>query len=228
MAALVRLTYFKGRGLAEQIRFMLADTGTQYEERTITTPLLQQLRQDGELFFQQLPLLEIDGLKLVQSGAIMRYLGRKHGMYGSSESEAYQCDMIADGLADLRKSFTSFDNYRLRKKDEAAYVAQVAALLPRYLRPLEEMLKTNNGGEKTGFLLGEKITYTDVSLLEVLEHVKETFPDLLEKEYPYLSAFRERTLDRPGLKAHYAAGRRNVAINDEYVSHVNEVLQRNK
>ena len=78
-----RLTYFKGRGLAEQIRFMLAVTGTQYEERTITAPLLKQLREDGELFFQQLPLLEIDGMKLVQSGAIMRYLARKYDMYGS-------------------------------------------------------------------------------------------------------------------------------------------------
>ena len=226
MSAPARLTYFKGRGLAEQIRFMLAETGTEYEERTITTPLLKQLRQDGELFFQQLPLLEVDGLKLVQSAAIMRYLARKHDMYGSNAIEAYQCDMIADGLADLRKSFTSFDNYRQRKLDEAGYLAQVGRLLPRYLKPLEEMLKTNNGGEKKVFLLGEKITYTDVSLVEVLEHVKENFPGVLEKEYPYLSSFLQRTLERPGLKAHYAAGRRNVAINDEYIAHVDEVFER--
>ena len=133
--------------------------------------------------------------------------------------------MIADGLADFRKSFTSFDNYRLRKKDEASYVAHVSSLLPRYLKPLEEMLKSNNGGEKKGYLLGEKITYTDVSLVEVLEHVKEMFPDVLEKEYPYLSSFRERLLEHPGLKAHYLAGRRNLPINDEYLAHVIEVFE---
>ena len=222
----VRLTYFDGRGLGEQIRFMLAETGTQYEERTITTALLKQLRENGELFFKQLPLLEIDGLKLVQSGAIMRYLARKHDMYGSNAIEAYQCDMIADGLADFRKSFTSFDNYRLRKKDEAGYVTQVSLLLPKYLRPLEEMLKANNGGEKRGFLLGEKIAYTDISLVEVLEHVNEIFPGVLKRDYPYLGSFHERMLERPGLKAHYSSGRRKPQINDDYIAHVNEVFER--
>ena len=226
MANVVRLTYFNGRGLGEQIRFMLAETGTSYEERTITTPLLKQLRENDDLFFKQLPLLEIDGLKLVQSGAIMRYMARKHDMYGSNAREAYQCDMIADGLADFRKSFTSFDNYRLRKRDEAGYLAQVTTLLPKYLRPLEEMLKASNGGEKKGFLLGEKIAYTDVSLVEILEHVNENFPGVLGKEYPYLESFRERVLERPGLKAHYSSGRRKPPINDEYIAHVNEVFER--
>lgn len=227
MAGVVRLTYFDGRGLSEQIRFMLADTGTKYEERTITTPLLKQLRENDQLFFKQLPLPEIDGLNLVQSGAIMRYLARKHNMYGSNATEAYQCDMIADGLADFRKSFTSFDNFRLRKKDEAGYISQVGTLLPKYLRPLEEMLKANNGGEKRGFLLGgEKIAYADVSLVEILEHVNEMFPGVLEKDYPYLGSFRERMLERPGLKDHYSSGRRKPPINDEYIAHVNEVFER--
>ena len=147
-------------------------------------------------------------------------------MYGSNATEAYQCDMIADGLADFRKFFTSFDNYRLRKKDEAGYLAQVRKSFPRYLTPLEEMLKDNNDGEKRGYLLGERITYADISLVEILELVKEVFPDVLEKEYPFLGSFRERVLERPGLKAHYSAGRRNPPISDEYITHVNEVLER--
>ena len=67
------LTYFKGRGRAELIRLMLEVTGTPYRERTITKALLEELRAKGDLYFEQLPLLEIDGLKLVQSAAIVRY-----------------------------------------------------------------------------------------------------------------------------------------------------------
>ena len=71
-SAVAVLTYFKGRGRAELIRLMLEITGTPYKERTISGPLLEELRTKGDLFFQQLPLLEIDGLKLVQSAAIVR------------------------------------------------------------------------------------------------------------------------------------------------------------
>lgn len=64
------LTYFEGRGRGELIRLMLEVTGTPYVERAITKPLLKELRDKGDLYFQQ---LETDGLKLVQSAAIVRY-----------------------------------------------------------------------------------------------------------------------------------------------------------
>ena len=66
------LTYFEGRGRGELIRLMLEITGTPYTERTITKEMLGDLRAKGDLLFQQLPLLEIDGMKLVQSAAIVR------------------------------------------------------------------------------------------------------------------------------------------------------------
>ena len=224
--SLVRLTYFKGRGLGELIRFMLAETGTEYEERVITKELLSELRERGELFFQQLPLLEIDGLKMVQSGAIVRYLARKHNMCGCSPSETYQCDMIAEGLKDLRSQFTSFSNYALKKTDPEAVRESVCGMLPRYLQPLNDMLERNNGGEEKGFLLGEKISYADVSLLEILEHVFESYPDVLSS-YPYLKAFRVRMLQRPTMQAFYSSGHRHPPIDDAYIVHAKHVLGRN-
>lgn len=72
VSAAAVFTYFKGRGRGELIRLMLEVTGTPYQERTITKDLLEELRSKGDLFFQQLPLLEVDGLKLVQSAAIVK------------------------------------------------------------------------------------------------------------------------------------------------------------
>ena len=42
----------------------------------------------AELLFQQMPLLRIDGMNLVQSGAIARYLARKAQFYGDTDIEA--------------------------------------------------------------------------------------------------------------------------------------------
>jgi len=42
----------------------------------------------AELLFQQLPMIRIDGMDLVQSGAIARYLARKAHLYGDTDMEA--------------------------------------------------------------------------------------------------------------------------------------------
>jgi len=41
-----------------------------------------------ELLFQQVPLLRIDGMDLVQSGAIARYLARKTHVYADTDEQA--------------------------------------------------------------------------------------------------------------------------------------------
>ena len=45
------------------------------------------LRDNGFLEFNQVPLLRIDGMNIVQTQAIVRYLARKHGLYGKNAKE---------------------------------------------------------------------------------------------------------------------------------------------
>jgi len=42
----------------------------------------------AELLFQQLPMLRVDGMTLVQSGAIARYLARRAHLYGDTDAQA--------------------------------------------------------------------------------------------------------------------------------------------
>ena len=61
------VTYFFGRGLAEHIRFLLAAVGEPFTNRCLSTAEeLDELRARGDLAFNQLPLTELDGLKMVQ------------------------------------------------------------------------------------------------------------------------------------------------------------------
>ena len=199
---------------------MLAETGTDYEDRILTKEMFSELKGTGQLLFQQVPLLEIDGLTLVQSAAIVRYLARKHDLYGSTAEEAVQCDMIYDGLNDY---VTSFLTYTFQTDKATFLTEKVVPKVPRYLQPLNDMLARNNGGEERGFLLGDKITFPDLLLLEALEYTHELLPSQLSS-YPFLVAFRQRMLERPSMKQFYTTGRHRGTPDARYAAHVSEVL----
>lgn len=42
---------------------------------------------DGSLMFQQVPLVEIDGMKLVQTKAILHYIAEKYNLHGKDIKE---------------------------------------------------------------------------------------------------------------------------------------------
>ncbi|KAK2113867.1 Glutathione S-transferase A1, partial [Saguinus oedipus] len=59
-----------------------------FEEKFIKSPEeLDKLRNDGYLMFQQVPMVEIDGMKLVQSRAILNYIASKYNLYGKDIKE---------------------------------------------------------------------------------------------------------------------------------------------
>ena len=60
----------------------------QFEEKFIETPEdFEKLKKDGGLMFQQVPMVEIDGMKLVQSRAILNYIAAKYNLYGKDIKE---------------------------------------------------------------------------------------------------------------------------------------------
>ena len=95
------LYYFEGRGLADQIRWLLAYTGTSFKQRAVNTrSKFVALMGSGLLSFDQMPLLQIDGLNLVQSQAIVRYVGRRAGLQGKTPQEEAEVDMVAEAIRD--------------------------------------------------------------------------------------------------------------------------------
>nr|XP_008509180.1 PREDICTED: glutathione S-transferase A3-like [Equus przewalskii]XP_008509181.1 PREDICTED: glutathione S-transferase A3-like [Equus przewalskii]XP_008509182.1 PREDICTED: glutathione S-transferase A3-like [Equus przewalskii] len=88
MAAKPKLHYFNGRGRMEPIRWLLAAAGVEFEEEFLATSKdLEKLRNDGSLMFQQVPMVEIDGMKLVQCRAILNYIAAKYNLYGKDIKE---------------------------------------------------------------------------------------------------------------------------------------------
>jgi len=203
------LHYFDGRGKAEGIRLMLAAAGVQFTEAPFVKEAAQmeKLRKDGVLLFQQLPLLEIDGNKLVQSGAILRHIARKYNLFGKNEDEKVQIDMLTEGTRDFLSAFGGFafggDENDAKLLDDIRKKA-----LPRYMPVFEKIVSES----KSGYLVGDALSMADVCLLEVLLHIPERVPEGFDG-FPKLKEYMNRISLLPNIAA-YLKGPQRKRPND--------------
>merc|ERR1719445_590443 len=89
------LTYWEGRGRAEIIRYILGCAGIEYKENYLRGRS-DFLKMTPHLLFNQIPLLQIDGLDIVQTFAIIRYVAENYGLMPESEKDRVQCNMLIE------------------------------------------------------------------------------------------------------------------------------------
>ncbi len=75
-----KLYYFNVRGRGEIARLIFAAAGQQYED--IRYEHDQWPAHKAEMPLVQMPVLEVDGVKLPQSGAIARFLAKQSNLAG--------------------------------------------------------------------------------------------------------------------------------------------------
>ena len=214
----VQLYYFDGRGRAEVIRIILAATGVEYTEVDFTEKeKWEEIKKGGKVLFGQVPLLEIDGLNLVQTGAIVRYLARKYNLYGNNDKEATIIDMYYEGTRD----FYTNAFLGLVFMDEATLLKKAKdVLMPKYLPVYEKILESSSGK----YLTGDNMTFADFGLLEVLLLLEEFFGMESFDMYPKLKEYYKKlkALDRI---ATFLNGPQRKKKNDEpYVATVKHIL----
>jgi glutathione S-transferase len=215
---MTKLHYFKGRGRAETTRWMLAINRIAFENVPIETPeALAALRATGKLPFDQMPLLEINGLKLSQSSAMIRYLARLGGFYGESDTDAVWCDMIAGAAADFAEA-------AMQAAFQPTEDIAIAAMRTRFEKfgPKFEARLRQNG---SGCCVGARITFADVVLAEALSGHLEWCPDILG-DTPLLNALHERVSNDPGIASYLHSAQRYLRAGDSYVVDVARVLER--
>ncbi|OCT78399.1 hypothetical protein XELAEV_18029509mg [Xenopus laevis] len=103
-----KLHYFNGRGKMESIRWLLAAAGVEFEEEFLETrEQFEALVQDEALVFKQVPVVEIDGMKLVQTKAILQYIAAKYNLYGKDLVERVLIDMYVEGTTEFMEVIMS-------------------------------------------------------------------------------------------------------------------------
>nr|XP_056712895.1 glutathione S-transferase 3-like isoform X2 [Euleptes europaea] len=161
----------------------------------------------------------MDGLKLVQTKAILNYIAGKYNLHGKDLKERARIDMYVDGTMDLMGMFLMYPFSPPEQKE-----AQLASILEkattRYLPVYEKALKQH--GQK--FLVGNCLSWADVQLLEAILMLEEKKSDILS-QFPQLQAFKERTSNIPTIKKFLQPGSpRKPPPDDAYVATVLKIL----
>jgi glutathione S-transferase len=189
----ITLHYFDFYSRGEVIRLILTYHGLDFVDHRVDLHEWPALCSGGISEFNQLPVLEIDGLRLVESRSISRYLCQKLGYYPSDRMDIYWvesiCDLREDIYCAVAKAIESNDNEELEK----VYKEHI----PWWLQKIENRLSRNNEGN--GWFVGESVTRADFEVFELIwdgmlrPGMKDRFGYLLSAA-PKLEAFMQRFL----------------------------------
>ncbi|XP_062981130.1 glutathione S-transferase 3-like [Elgaria multicarinata webbii] len=221
MSGKPKLTYFNGRGRMESIRWLLAAAGVEFEEAFLENrEQYLKLIKDGYLLFDQVPLVEMDGLKLVQTKAILNYLAGKYQLHGKDLKDRAQIDMYVEGTLDLMGMILMYP-FSPPEQKEKQLASIIEKATTRYFPVYEKALK-QHGQE---FLVGNRFSWADVQLFEAILMIEEKKCDVLA-QFPQLQAFKAKISNLPTIKKFLQPGsQRKPPPDDAYVATVLKVFK---
>ncbi|MXQ97821.1 hypothetical protein E5288_WYG013830 [Bos mutus] len=231
MAAKPKLWYFHGRGRMESIRWLLAAAGVEFEEEFLETrEQYEKLQKDGRLLFGQVPLVEIDGMELTQTRAILSYLAAKYNLHGKDlkETVRYQSarantwffSKLCLPIRRLRSDAAFQPGGRGGDKGRCFLALAVKKAKTRYFPVFEKV-----GCGDPDFLVGNKFSWADIQLLEAILTMEELDASVLS-DFPLLKEFKTRFSNIPTIKKFLQPGsQRKPPPDSHYVEVVRNILQ---
>jgi len=208
------VTYWAGRGRCEPLRCLLAAGGDVFESRNLTCKAdMQALIATGKLAYDQVPLVEIDGLNLVQVQPTAGYLAQRYGLCPSDAAKAYEAKAIWASADDARGPMLSFPFHGDLEKTRED-LAGPQALLGRYATRWQATLERSGGP----YLLGAEPSMADVGVWEALDFYRDIFGHAAFAAafagFPKMLAHYEQVLSLGRLREWRDTGRAAVFLPD--------------
>jgi len=162
------------------------------------------------------PFLKAGDLTVGQTAAILLFLGQRHGLAPDDEQGRLWVHQIQLTIADLvaeahdthHPIATSLYYEDQRPEAKRRTADFIETRIPKFFDWFEGIL--GRPGPRD-YLLGDELTYADLSLFQVVEGLRYAFPKALahiDAAYPLLSALRNRVAGRPRIAAYLASERR--------------------
>lgn len=199
----LKLTYFNfhgGRG--EPVRLALHIGGIAFEDHRFDFAEFPEIRKTAPL--GQVPVFEVDGVRVTQADAITRYAGKLAGLYPEDPFQALLCDEVLQAMEDASIQVgASFGLTGDALKDARAKL--VAGPLPKYLGWLQQQLLAH-GGE---YFADGRLTIADLKVFVFVRgllsgHLDHVPTDLVAQHAPALPAFVQRIAETPAIAQYYA------------------------
>jgi len=177
---------------AEVLRVSLFISNTPFEDVRISREEFINMIKTGYLPngkkvpFHQLPVIEVDGEIIGQTGAIARYCGKISNLYSNDNINAAKIDQIIDAATDI----TNLVSPTIREKDEQKKIEDRLLLknklLPRWFRYLENILSEST----SDWFVENKMTIADIAMWRLLgwliSGIIDGIPTTIVDSYPKL------------------------------------------
>jgi len=177
---------------AEVLRVSLFISNTPFEDVRISKEEFINMIKTGYLPngkrvpFHQLPVIEVDGDIIGQTGAIARYCGKISNLYSNDNINAAKIDQIIDAATDI----TNLVSPTIREKDEQKKLEDRLLLknklLPRWFTYLENILSEST----SDWFVENKMTIADIAMWRLLgwliSGIIDGIPTTIVDNYPKL------------------------------------------
>ena len=191
---------------AEVLRVSLYISGIPFEDVRISREEFINMIKTGflpngkKVPFHQLPVIEVDGKIIGQTGAIARYCGKVSNLYAEDILEAAKIDQIIDAATDI----TNLVSPTIREKNEQKKIEDrkilTNKLLPRWFKYLENLLSD----ETSKWFVKNKMTIADIVIWRLLgwltSGIIDGIPTTIVNEFPKLKNVHYNVHNHPKIK----------------------------
>jgi len=229
-----QLWYWPGiQGRGEFVRLPLEAAGIPYVDcarQQGAEALMADLKaRTGRAPFAP-PYLVVDGVAIAQVANILLYLGERHDLAPAATADRYWLHQLQLTVADMIAEVHNVHHpiaasaYYEDQKPEALRAAQQFRdeRMPKFLSHFDAAAACNLGD----WLIGQRWTYADCSLFQVVEGLRYMFPErmmALEPRYPNLLRVHGLVAELPGIHAYLRSDRRLPFNTDGIFRHYPEL-----
>ncbi|KAJ8675781.1 hypothetical protein QAD02_011567 [Eretmocerus hayati] len=187
-----KLYYFNVTGLAEPIRYLLHYCNIEFEDIRFADFDEWINNYKNDMPMEQVPVLEIDGVKYHQHKSICEYIAKIYRLCGSTEKESLEMSALVDDFNDMRAYVANY-----YKEDDAIFKSKLKERmedkLPFFMNKFESRIVENRG-----FFFNGKISWVDIYYSGVCEVISNILQRDLNEAHPNLKSLVDyvRKIDR--------------------------------